>query len=322
MPCANRTPATAHRHGAGRLRRLAGWAVCASAISPWAASAAISIELRPRVTASQPQVRLGDIAYLRTPDLPSLRWLMALPIATAPRPDASIQLDRDAIAQRVEARFRASGPTTAAIEWSGAETTEVETPAQLLSGEDIVAAARTALTGWLSARGSRAQAQASSSTRDLVLPAGAARLEVRPIAATSGLSKRMQVWLDIWVDERFVRSAVVSFELGDEVPLRTAGPARAPASAAADPVSSKARGGRLAATATAPADSPAAWEPPAVARGDWATLEAGSGSVSVRRRVEIMQDGRPGQTVRVKMPGARGEMLARVAGPGLLEAER
>jgi flagella basal body P-ring formation protein FlgA len=58
---------------------------------------------------------------------------------------------------------------------------------------------------------------------------------------------------------------------------------------------------------------------PAVNRGDWALLRLYAGAVVVEARVEVMQDGRPGQMVRVRMPAAGGSVLAKVAAPGMLE---
>ncbi|MNV36981.1 flagellar basal body P-ring biosynthesis protein FlgA [compost metagenome] len=60
---------------------------------------------------------------------------------------------------------------------------------------------------------------------------------------------------------------------------------------------------------------------PAVVRGNWALLQARSGDVAVESRVEVLQDGREGQLVRVKVPGAKGEVLARVTGPGQVEVQ-
>lgn len=67
------------------------------------------------------------------------------------------------------------------------------------------------------------------------------------------------------------------------------------------------------------AASAAPREPLAVSRGDWAVLRSGEGVVSLESRVEVLQDGRPGQKVRVRQHGADGPILARVVGRGLLE---
>jgi flagella basal body P-ring formation protein FlgA len=338
-------------------------ALCMSGVSAGAVAASsaddatVAIELRPWVKVEQASVRLGDIAFLTARDLPTLRRLMALPIGTAPRPGSPAVLDRDTVAQWVEAR---SGMQSAergsaslpAIRWSGASETTIETAAQELSGETVVDAARSALLGWLSQRSVRAEVQPVSTARDLVLPAGTPVLRVRPLSSQAVPSKRMLVWVDAWVDNRFVRTTAVTFEVD----------AWAPVTVATTGVSSGATvDGILLRGATttrevdltkiprstpllAVADDKSALETgrqrlrrplragevltdshleatPAVARGNWAHLLARSGDVSVESRVEVLQDGREGQVVRVKVPGSSGEVLARVTGPGQVEVQ-
>lgn len=335
MACAGKASAA--------LALCAAWSLHAVAGS----EASISIELRSSVKIDQPQVRLGDIAYLTTQDLPTLRRLMALPIGAAPRPGAPSTLDRDTIARWVEARSGSSG-----IRWIGANETEIESAAQQLPGETVVDAARSALVGWLSERSVRAEVQPVSTARDLVLPAGVATLRVRPLASRAMPSRRMLVWVDAWVDDRFVRTTAVSFEVGAWAPVAV-GVAGLERGATVDPIvrngalerrevdlTTLRRGTPVGTDAEGRADlvagkqrlrrplragevlTDAHLEPaPAVTRGNWAQLQARSGDVSVQSRVEVLQDGRPGQFVRVKVPGASGEVLARVTGPGQVEVQ-
>jgi len=57
----------------------------------------------------------------------------------------------------------------------------------------------------------------------------------------------------------------------------------------------------------------------AVVRGNWARMQTHSGDVLIENRVEVLQDGRAGQLVRVRVPSSREEVIARVTGPGELE---
>ena len=331
---------------------LAALALCAGVSAGGVVAAsqlpdrAVSIELRPRVSISQAQVRLGDIAYLTSRDLPLLRRLMALQIGPAPRPGAPVQLDRDTVMRWVEAR---SGWPV--IQWGGAGEIEIESASQQLPGESIVDAARSALERWLSGRSVRAEVQPVSTARDLTLPAGATTLRVRPLASQGMPTRRMLVWVDAWVDDRFVRSTAVSFEVGAWAPLAVAS-VDLERSAPLDPIVLQGglerrevdlttmRGRKPAGAARAPAKSKAgnrrlrrplrAGEvitqahletAPAVTRGGWADLVARSGNVSIESRVEVLQDGRLGDRVRVKVPGANGEVVARVTGPGQVEAQ-
>ncbi len=59
---------------------------------------------------------------------------------------------------------------------------------------------------------------------------------------------------------------------------------------------------------------------PAVARGAFAAMAAHSGGVAVETRVEVLQDGEPGQQVRVRMATASTSILARVLASGRVEA--
>jgi len=334
----------------GRVVSVLGAAVMSTlAVAASASDRSVSIELRPLVRVAGASVRLGDIAFLTARDLPTLRRLMALPIGTAPRAGSPVTLDRDTIARWVEARSGLQLVDGApGIRWGGASETSIETAAQEVPGETVVEAARSALVGWLSQRSVRAEVQPVSSARDLVLPAGVPVLRVRPLASQSQPSRRMLVWVDAWVDDRFVRTTAVTFEVNawaplpvatesmrsgaqvDAVLLRGATESRdvdltdirhgTPVSSSAELDAGRQRLRRPLKSGEVLTN--AHLEPtPAVVRGNWAHLQAGSGAVSVESRVEVLQDGRTGQLVRVKVPGSSGEVLARVTGPGQVEVQ-
>lgn len=321
-----------------------------------AAEPGLTIVLRPHVTVTQEQVTLGDVAYLTSRSLPLLRRLMALPIGHAPRPGASASLDRETVARWVEARTglpsgaAGSMPSTSAVRWLGADEIEIDSASQQLSGETVTLAAREALLAWLVARGARAEVQAVSSAADLVLPTGGApTLRVRPLARQAPLARRVLVWVDIWVGGRFARSTAVRFEVDAWGPGSMAA-VQLDRGALLDPVVTQgamvAREVDLVAIPGAAPVANGASGPatglqrlrrplrsgevltedhlelaPAVVRGTWAQLQARSGEVSIQSRVEVLQDGRLGQMVRVKVPGASAAMFARVTGQGAVEAQ-
>ncbi len=352
---------------ANNSARIAVLALCAAvfaphatAVGPTAPDALVSIELRPQVKVDQANVRLGDVAFLTARDLPTLRRLMALPLGPAPKPGSPAVLDRETIVRWVEARsglqtvdnaLRVQPP---AIRWSGASETEIESAAQQLPGETVVSAARAALLSWLSQRSVRAEVEPVSTARDLFLPPGTPTLRVRPLTAHVQPSRRMLVWVDAWVDDRFARTTAVTFEVGAWAPLSVAatGVGRG---ASVDPVvlrgametrevdiTTLRQGAPVAANAGARNGSGLAdgsqrmrrplrpgevltsahlEATPAVVRGNTAHLLARTGDVSVESRVEVLQDGREGQLVRVKVPGSSGEVMARVTGPGQVEVQ-
>lgn len=318
---------------------------------------AVSIELRPHVRVAEGQVRLGDVANLTTRDLALLRTLMALPLGAAPSVGSPVAVDRSTVARWVEARSGLRGTDaymgegSADVKWLGASEVEIERNAQEIPADRITQAAQSALIDWLKSRSSRAEVHVASTGRDLILPSGAVTLVVRPLPAQGQPQDRMTVWVDAGVDGRFARTTAVRFEVDAWGP-RTLASAPLARGAALDPVVAAGgltrreielttSAGRAALMPTSDSSSATTApqrlrrplregevltaghleEMPAVVRGDSAQLVARSGDVSVESRVEVLQDGRKGQTVRVKVPGARSEVLARVVGPGQLEAQ-
>lgn len=347
MACVDRNPAAARASALALALCVAtSLGIHASASAIPRPSPTVTIELRPGVKIGRSQVRLGDVAYLTTHDLPTLRQLMALPMGAAPRPGSPAVLDRETVERWIHAK---SG--LFAIRWEGPIEVEVESAALQLPGDTVIDAAQSALTRWLSERSLRAEVRPVSTARDLVLPAGKPTLHVRPIASQALPSKRMLVWVDAWVDDRFVRTTAVSFEVSAWA-LVTVAAADVDRGVTVDPVVrhgalqerevdlTTLRQGKPAASAksrTTVAESNQQLRRPlrsgealteshlepalAVARGSSAELTARSGDVAIQSRVEVLQDGRPGQIVRVKVPGASGEVLARVTGPGQVEVQ-
>lgn len=322
-----------------------------------AAERDVHIELKGNATISGADVRLGDIAFLTTRDLTLLRRLVALPVGPAPRPGGDAWIDRETIESWVYARAGLrtlsylSPDEVPSLHWSGATGIRIESASQQLAGAVLIDAGRTLLVRHLSGQGARTNVQPLSAVRDLTLPAGTPTLRVRPIAEAVAPSRRMVVWIDVWVNDRFIRTVPVSYEVSAWAPRQVA-TAEIASGTLFDPVvrqgathteeidlAAARYSARTPATALADAAPPQdvrlrrALRPgevvtdahievaPAVGRGRWARLLARSGDVSVESRVEVLQDGRQGQIVRVKVPGARGEVLARVVGQGEVELQ-
>jgi flagella basal body P-ring formation protein FlgA len=345
----------AHRAVIGPMLALTGVlssvdGIAASAGQPPAAepedAAAISIEMRPDASVRGSQVRLGDVAFMTTRDLTLLRQMMALPLGHAPRPGSPAVLDRETVVRWVTARSMGTK-----IAWRGAAETFVESASQQISGETVANAARDALRRWLAQRSARAEVEPVSSGGDLTLPAGEIVLRVRPLPSQAMPSRRMVVWVDVWVDDRFVRTSAVRFEVQAWAPLRVAA-MNVDRDTVMDPVVAKgAFRTREVDVTTLRSGSPV--EPdgaqanmhdaqrvrrplhegevltrshlqaaPAVARGGSADLTAKSGVVTIESRVEVLQDGKIGDVVRVKIPGAGGEVLALVTAPGRVEVRQ
>lgn len=295
-----------------------------------------TIELRPHVEVSRPVVTLGEVAWLESKDLALMRALVDLPLGPAPAAGRTAMLQRATLAAWIRVR---AGIPEEALQWVGPAAGELVAATRLLRGEDIAAAAEVALRDWLEAQGVRGELQRDGLPGDLDMLAGEVALRPRSLQHL-GLRPRMVVWVEIWSGENFVRAVPVPFHVQAwrAVPrATTALPAGAPlleavlvkedvdvAAATSPPLADVPAGSRVR-HALRPGETlnPGNTEiQPLVQRGHWAALRSGAGLVTSEARVEVLQDGRLGDNVRVRQPGASGGVIARVTGPGLLEVAR
>lgn len=320
-------------------------ALCLLAALPptvFAGVAAVTIELLPQVKVRSAQVTLGQVAYLTSSELPVIKRLLAVPLGMAPVAGNTVTLDRATLARWLRSQ---AGLRDGHIQWAGAPVSAITTATRELGGHEIEQTARQALRSWLSQRSERAELRALAVPRDLQLPEGTAELVVRPIDDTQP-RKRMLVWVDVWAGGRFVRTLPVSFEVSAwaVVPASSSG---APAGAPLDvrtidlrevdvtllPAPAMAAGALPAMVSTSSQRLRRAVQPgealtvrhlesvPAVERGQWITARSVAGSVALESRVEALQDGRVGQTVRVKQANSAHAISARVTGPGQVEVQ-
>lgn len=310
--------------------------LAALAGSAGAAAVEVRIELPAALAVTQPEVRLGDVAALTTNDLPTLKRLMALPLGPAPRAGGRALLARAELGKWIEAR----GVVRAAdIQWEGAAATELHRAASEIPGARIAAVAQDALRAWLAERSTRAEINLTTTPADLPVPVGRSTLRVRPLPAEAAITRRMVAWVDVWVDDRFVRTLPVGFEVQAYGPAYVAN-GDLPAGARLDAQSVALREVQLAGRAAplppstvlaaptqlrrpledgAPVARGDVETPPAVNRGDWVALRSRAGGIEMESRVEALQSGRVGQTVSVKPARAQAAVAARVVGPGQVE---
>ena len=260
---------------------------------PAAAAPMASIELLAQAKVMAPTVVLGDVARIHASDLGLMRQLVHLPVGRAPQVGEEGVVQRDALAQWVR---RHSSIAPQVLDWQGAAQSRVVRVARQLKGEDIAEAAVAAARRQMEAAGRSAEIAARPVPRDLDLPEGGVRLEVRGPEQV-GWQRRLPMWVDVWAGERFVRTVAVALDIANATPV---------SSAQEDLLVSE------------PAMGPQR-EPAAVLRGDWATLRSSEGGITLESRVEVLQDGRPGQRIRVRRQGAGAALFARVLGRGQLE---
>lgn len=262
----------------------------------------LRIELRPEVQVKGPQVLLGEVAVLTTTDLGLLERLMILPLGPAPRSGTPVRLERAALVRWIRAR---TGLRAEQIAWSGPEAAALRTEVTHVRGEELASKAAEALAQAIDAQGLGLEVGPPVIPVDQEVPAGEVELRPRSIPRAALRSGRPSVWVDLWVDGRFARTVPVRFEL-------TSNPA-APTAGAPVP---RVRVARVPAPVHAAVPSA-----PAVQRGGSASLRSVVGRISVESRVEVLEDGRPGEVVRVRLPGADAPVLARVIAPRAVEVE-
>lgn len=275
------------------------WLALAGGIA--GAGPSVTIALRPQARVVGPLVTLGEVAVLEASELEPLRRLANLPLGRAPAAGETVTLQRDAVARWIRAK---TGLADGALLWSGPASTSLAAAVRRVGGEEIAGAAEAELRHWLAARAQGSEVQLQALPRDLDVPEGELRLRPRPLDGMA-LRTRMLVWVDVWVAERHVRAVAVPFQVaaGPLLPSFLEDFAAAPAQV-------DMRSSRPVAAA------------PVVRRGEWASLRSGVGGIALEARVEVLQDGRLGDKVRVRQPGADGAVFARVTGPAQLELAR
>lgn len=294
----------------------------------------VRIALSANVGVERPDVSLGDIALMSTADLQTLKRLMALPLGPAPRAGEKSQLGRAELAHWIQLR---TGVDAKQIVWEGPSVTELHRASAEIPGARLVAVANESLRAWLAGHTSRADVTVTTVPRDVAVPFGQVTLTARPIGQDAQPAKRMVVWVDVWADDRFIRTVPVGFEVvayGPAYVTDKAMPLGTRFDASALTVREVELTGRAVPVLAAVAEPKQLRRPvaagaaltrqdvepqAAVTRGDWVALRVRSGSIDMESRVEALQSGRVGQTVSVKPSKSTAPILARVVGPGQVE---
>jgi len=322
--------------------------------------AAIRIELRPLVEVKSAQVTLGEVATIDTQDPEALSQLKALPLGKAPPGGGAVNLGRGSLERWIQAR---AGIEPGRIRWSGAWVTSIRSATQKALGDQIASSAQAFLLKAYEATDLRVEVGLTQTPEGVSVPAGHLKMKARPQSALQPpalegdsyfrapanplLSKHQSVWVDLWVDGRFIRTVPVGFDVRVFAPAYVAAEDMA-APDLLDPGKLKVQEvewtGRCALPVRAKAkDAGASGEgmpamklrhplaagetltqmhvepAPLVTQGGYATLHAVQGSIELESRVEVLQDAFLGQSVMVKLPNASSAIRARVVGRGLVE---
>ncbi len=294
----------------------------------------VLIALRADVVATGQTARLGDIANIRTTDLAAIRRLVDLPVGRAPAVGTQAVVRQQDLARWVR---RNTGWGVGKVVWAGSGETRVRSLAADLAGVRIEAVARDALRHWLEPRTTSFHADVVTSPRDLTIPAGRVALKGRTLP-DGDPSPRAVVWVDVAVDDRFVRTVPVTFAVEAYRQMRVA-----PQAVAAGVPLSLAHLETMAVAAGRASGRPAfddgavlhtakplragqvvtgadVKQVAAVERGAWVRLQYQAGAIALEGRAQALQEGRLGQVVQVRSAGSEGAVQARVLAAGLVEA--
>lgn len=269
--------------------------------APLFAAPGASIELRAEVQVPGGTVTLGHLARLQSPDLSLMRALVDLPVGPAPPLGQTSRVTRDALVSWLQAQGPLAG---AVLTWSGAPESRLVRQGVQVEGSAIAEAALGELRRWMTAAGIAGDAMVATTPRDVHVAAPGIRLQARPPQAAH-LRRRTIVWVDLWSEASRLRTVPVTLDVQVDAWLLQAGAGRL--NLPARPVRAPATSGIAAA------------EPLAVERGAWAALRSVTGAVVLESRVQVLQDGRTGERVRVRQQGATGIVFARVVERGVLE---
>lgn len=264
------------------------------------ACAGTAIDLLPQAEVRNAVVTLGQVARLQSSDLALIRKLVDLPVGRSPRAGTETTLRR----VDVERWLRQAVTDPQDVVWRGAQEVRLRRVHTVVSGDSIAITAADALRYGLTATGLRGDIKVGAMPRDVHVEGGDIRLFPRPVVMNR-LGRRTIVWVELWSAGAFVRSVPVAFEVQYVASPSARQVASTPYS---DP--------RLAGLTVMQAPER---EAPVVGRGEWAALRNTLGSVVLESRVQVLQDGRPGERIRVRQQGATGVVFARVMAAGLLE---
>ena len=327
--------------GCACLRRVLAsitlaYACAGHALATPEAVADVSLMAQARVVG--PSVRLADVADITSEDTALRERLARVDLGPAPPSGAPVRLTREAIARWVTVKVSDAGR----VRWRGAGVVQVDTRTQALAWGRLEALARSYLKEHLADEVGEMRLTPIDHGMAIDVPMGEISLAVRNLPAR-GIGAVMTVWIDIRVDDQPDKTVPVHFRVDgkrrvwvartDQVPGVTVVPGafelrdvpldtvhRTPMSPEGLNQSALASA-RLRRTIRTGqvlgADD--VESAPEVARGETAILTMTWGAVMVESPVEVLQDGRQGELIRVRPRTSTEPVLARVVGRGKLE---
>lgn len=298
---------------------------------------AIEISLRDQVRLQGRNFTLGDVAQLDGTDSRLVSRLEQVLLGRTPRAGVSAQIDRDAVASRID---RLLPGVSRRVIWKGAIQTRVQAQLRRIDRKQYLDTAQHYLDTWLGQRHEDFSAKPVGSYGDLQLPAGKVTIRAE-VTRHDRASKRMCVWIDLQVDGAHYTTLPVWFDVSAKAEVfelqrdLSAGTPlkqemlkktkRDTAAVSGEPVSALTviEGQRLI------RDLPAgtvltitALQPvPDVVKGQKLQVKATMGKVTLFATARALEDGNRGDPIRVERLDGSDDYMARVLDTGLAVVE-
>ncbi|MCW8932930.1 MAG: flagellar basal body P-ring formation chaperone FlgA [Gammaproteobacteria bacterium] len=164
----------------------------------------LTVELKKKVNVTKQIIYLNDIAKLSTKGFFSKEKLQNIKIARSPR----IGYVKRIKMQDIKILVRKQLPQTyESIKWTGAEHIQVHARGRTIAFDELVKQAKNYLITELNDDEREVFVNVTGKKKNINLPFGKVKFE--PRLNSDFLSKRMCVWLDIYVEKQFYRSIPV-----------------------------------------------------------------------------------------------------------------
>ncbi len=304
----------------------------------------IVIDLKSHEKIMDSKVTLNDIAVVTSVALPRSAKLTALSLGTAPRDGHALTVSRDAIQHLLRVKF---GLLENQIKWKGSLSSEIEFVQPVSETVNVGNAAAQYLKNWLAECADESTVEEPSNDVVEDIPTGKRELQVRPLAQGVRPTKNMRIWVDIFVDHHFFKTAPIDFKVsayvsawvakeffpaGSKLPLESFVVKRIDVARYPDSL--------IVRNDSAPFISPGsklklqhqmyAGEPlstrnfelaPVIERGSPVLLKVQSGDVVLEDSGIAMENGKMGQTIAVKARSSSIVIKGRVVNAGLIEVQ-
>ncbi len=173
-----------------------------------ASEALIGININKSVTVSDPIVVLRDVADIKTSDLGLQSQLANLALVKSPRVGYTKEISRMQIQSRIRENLNVDPKR---LVWKGADGVRVEIASQKLASPRLLEKAKGFLHAQLNNNSREVRAKTSRIKQDFSLPLG--EITLVPRMNSEFISKKMCVWVDVFIDNNFYRSVPVWFDM-------------------------------------------------------------------------------------------------------------